>query len=101
MRTSFLGFALALILLSPAFSQTQETTPPPDHKVQEKVTQQDKIPTFRKNVTVVNVQFNVPPPVLLICRFCEDGSEPDCTAVKLNRAGEKEITAGLGGAVTV
>ena len=59
MRTSFLGFAFALLLLSPAFSQTQETTPPPDQKDQEKVTEQDKIPTFRKNVTVVNVQFNV------------------------------------------
>jgi VWFA-related protein len=59
MRTLFLGFALALLLLSPAFSQTQEPTPPSDQKDQEKVTQQDKIPTFRKNVTVVNVQFNV------------------------------------------
>ena len=58
MRTLFLGFALAL-LLSPAFSQTQGTTAPPDQKGQEKVTEQDKIPTYRKNVTVVNVQFTV------------------------------------------
>lgn len=59
MRTVFPGFALALLLLSPAFSQTPEATPPSGQKDQEKVTEQDKIPTFRKNVTVVNVQFTV------------------------------------------
>ncbi len=43
-------------------------------------------------------QFKVPPPVLVICRFWEAGREPDCTAVKLNEAGEREMT---GEAVTV
>ena len=59
MRTLFLGFALALLLLASALSQTPATTPPPEQKDQEKVTEQEKIPTYRKNVTVVNVQFTV------------------------------------------
>ena len=44
-------------------------------------------------------QLNVPPPELVICKFWVKGKEPDCTAVKLNEAGENEITAGVGGAV--
>jgi VWFA-related protein len=70
MRTLFLGFALALLPLSLAFSQTPgatpssaQATPTPAQKEQpsdqEKVTEQEKVPTFRKNVTVVNVQFTV------------------------------------------
>jgi VWFA-related protein len=70
MRTLFLGFALALLPLSLAFSQTTgatpssaQATPTPAQKEQpsdqEKVTEQEKVPTFRKNVTVVNVQFTV------------------------------------------
>ena len=46
-------------------------------------------------------QFNVPPPVLLTCRFWENGKEPFCSTLKLNERGESEITAGWGGGETV
>jgi VWFA-related protein len=65
MRTSFLVLALAFLLLPPAFGQAQDATPTPSSsqkeplRGQEKVTEQEKIPTYRKNVTVVNVLFTV------------------------------------------
>ena len=69
MRTLFLVFALAFLLLPPVFGQAQEATPPSAQKEpprdqgkandQEKVTDQGKVPTFRKTVNLVNVLFTV------------------------------------------
>src|SRR5437868_4628589 len=69
MRTLLFVFALALLLLPPVFGQAQEATPPSTQKEpskdqgkasdQEKVTDLDKVPTYRKNVNLVNVLFNV------------------------------------------
>ncbi len=46
-------------------------------------------------------QFRVPPPVLVICKFCPEGRGPDCTAVKLKAVGEREMTGEGGGVDTV
>jgi VWFA-related protein len=69
MRTLLFVFALAFLLLPPVFGQAQEATPPSTQKEppkdqgktndQEKVTDLDKVPTYRKNVNLVNVLFNV------------------------------------------
>src|SRR5690349_14844696 len=70
MRTLLFVLALAFLLLPPVFGQAQEATPPSIQKEapkdqgkanddQEKVTNQDKVPTYRKNVNLVNVLFNV------------------------------------------
>jgi VWFA-related protein len=74
MRTLFLAFALAFLPLPAMLGQSPESAPPAGQqgtpqnqtkdskdkdKDQEPVTDQGKVPTFRKNVTVVNVQFTV------------------------------------------
>jgi VWFA-related protein len=63
MRTSFLLLALAFFSLPAVYGQSPESAPagPPQGSTndQEPVNQQGKIPVFRKNVTLVNVQFNV------------------------------------------
>src|ERR1044071_164200 len=69
MRTLFLALALASLPLPAVLGQSPESAPPASQqgssqnqdkdKDQEPVTDQGKIPTFRKNVTVVNVQFTV------------------------------------------
>jgi VWFA-related protein len=65
MRTLLLILALALLPLPAVLGQSPESAPPagqqqsPKDKDQEPVTDQEKIPTFRKNVTVVNVLFTV------------------------------------------
>ncbi len=70
MRTHFIAFVLAFLSLITVSGLAQEDAPPkpdpprPGEKTGEQqqpiqVEKQDKIPTFRKNVTVVNVQFNV------------------------------------------
>ena len=46
-------------------------------------------------------QLNVPPPEFVICKFCDAGRDPDCTAVNVTEAGEKEIMALGGGGVVV
>ena len=67
MRTLLLVLALAFLLLPPASSQAQEaastivakgTAPGPGGRIKTTY-EQEKIPTFRKNVTVVNVLFTV------------------------------------------
>lgn len=71
MRTHFIAFVLAFVSLATVSGLAQEDAPPkpdpprPGEKIGEQqqqpiqVEKQDKIPTFRKNVTVVTVQFNV------------------------------------------
>ena len=62
MRTLFLSFALAFLLLPMAFSQTPESTPPPAQQGsprQGTANGQDNVPVFRKNVNLVNVVFTV------------------------------------------
>src|ERR1043166_9569142 len=69
MRTLFLAIALALLLPAAVLGQSPESAPPAGQqtspqdqnkdKDQEPVNDQGKVPTFRKNVTVVNVQFTV------------------------------------------
>jgi VWFA-related protein len=71
MRTHFIALVLAFLSLWAIPALAQEDAPPkpdpprPGEKVGDKqdqpiqVEKQDKIPTFRKNVTVVTVQFNV------------------------------------------
>src|ERR1051325_10463529 len=71
MRTHFIALVLAFLSLGAISSRAQEDAPPkpdpprPGDKTADKqdqpiqVEKQDQIPTFRKNVTVVTVQFNV------------------------------------------
>jgi VWFA-related protein len=69
MRTLFLALALAFLPPAAILGQSPESAPPAGQqtspqdqnkdKDQEPVTDQGKVPTFRKNVTVVNVQFTV------------------------------------------
>jgi VWFA-related protein len=73
MRTLFLALALAFLPLPAVLGQSPESAPPTGQqgspqnqdkdqnkdKDQEPVNDQGKVPTFRKNVTVVNVQFTV------------------------------------------
>src|ERR1041385_1220237 len=69
MRTLFLAIALAFRLPAAVLGQSPESAPPAGQqtspqdqnkdKDQEPVNDQGKVPTFRKNVTVVNVQFTV------------------------------------------
>jgi len=71
MRTHSIALVLALIFLGATSGLAQEDAPPkpdpprPGEKIGDQqqqpiqVEKQDQIPTFRKNVTVVNVQFNV------------------------------------------
>ncbi|HLK53133.1 MAG TPA: VWA domain-containing protein [Candidatus Angelobacter sp.] len=62
MRTLFFSFALAFLLLPAAYSQTQESTPPPAQQGsprQGTANGQDNVPVFRKNVNLVNVVFTV------------------------------------------
>jgi VWFA-related protein len=55
--------ALAFLSVPAVFGQSQESAPPAgqpqSQKDQEPINDQGKIPTYRKNVTVVNVQFTV------------------------------------------
>jgi VWFA-related protein len=69
MRTLFFPVALAFLLLpvagshaqqaAPQATPSQQSSPQQSPNDQEPVNQQGKIPVFRKNVTVVNVLFNV------------------------------------------
>jgi hypothetical protein len=73
MRTLFLALALAFLPLPAVLGQSPESAPPTGQqgppqnqdkdqnkdKDQEPVNDQGKVPTFRKNVTVVNVQLTV------------------------------------------
>jgi len=69
MRTLFLALALAFLPPAAILGQSPESAPPAGQqtssqdqnkdKDQEPVNDQGKVPTFRKNVTVVNVQFTV------------------------------------------
>jgi VWFA-related protein len=63
MRTLFLLLALAFLSLPAVFGQSPESAPPAgqpeSQKDQEPINNQGKIPTYRKNVTVVNVQLTV------------------------------------------
>src|ERR1700757_3114595 len=73
MRTLFLALALAFLPLPAVLGQSPESAPPTGQqgppqnqgkdqtkdKDQEPVTDQGKVPTFRKNVTVVNVLVTV------------------------------------------
>ena len=71
MRTHFIALLLAFISLGAISARAQEDAPPkpdpprPGDKAQQsqdqpiQVEKQDQIPTYRKNVTVVTVQFNV------------------------------------------
>ncbi len=60
MRTLSFSFALAFLLLPMAYSQTQESTPPPAQQGSSRPANgQDNVPVFRKNVNLVNVVFTV------------------------------------------
>jgi VWFA-related protein len=62
MRTLFLLLALAFLSLPAVFGQSPESAPPgqpESQKDQEPINNQGKVPTYRKNVTVVNVQLTV------------------------------------------